>query len=167
MVIKHYRYPPSIRNFKTLFQGFVFISVILSIIGISTYQAVNYNNQEGYRYLLLGIPLAIFGVVFISGDHPDVKADDNGLYVNFLWKYLPVPWEDIGEIKRCKILHLEWWLITTNNRLTFFHRLYSIYSLKSFHPGFLIHHKESQDQADLLKLIRNQAKSGAKAIRNS
>lgn len=167
METRHYRYPPSIQNFKAYIKLFFFLYLFISGIGILTYQWANHNDQAGYYYLLLGIPLAIFGAVFILGYYPDVKVDVNGLYVEFLWTYLAVPWEDILEIKYFRFLFLEWWLITTKNHLTFFHRLYSIYSLKAFLPGFLIHHKLSKDQNDLLKLIRNQFKSSSKAIRSS
>ena len=167
MEIKHYRCSSSIQNFKTLIKFSIPLFLFLSIIGALSYQSADHGDREVYYYLLLGIPLAILGYVFTLGDYPDVKADDNGLYVEFLWTYLPVPWEDIIEIKHFRFLFLEWWLITTKNHLTFFHRLYSVYSLKSFLPGFLIHPKELQDQADLLKLIKRQVKSKSKAIRSS
>lgn len=105
------------------------------------------------------IPFAVYGIIFTLGEYPDVKVDDNGLQVEFLWTYFPIPWGDIVEIKPFRFLFLEWWLVTTKNHLTFFHRMYSIYSLKSFLPGFLIHDKESQDHSDLLKLIRKQINS--------
>jgi hypothetical protein len=167
METRHYRYPAEVQNFKALSKFFLFLYLFLSGVGILGYQLSYYTEPVGYYYLLIGFPLAIFFVVFHLGDYPDVKADDKGLYVEFLWAYLPVPWEDIIEIKHFRFLFLEWWLITTRNHLTFFHRLYSVYSLKSFLPGFLIHHKSSKDQSDLMKLIRGQVKSKSKAARSS
>jgi hypothetical protein len=168
METRHYRYPASIQNLKACIKLFFLLSLFISGIGILTYKSANHNDQTGYYYLLLAIPLAIFMAVSILGYYPDIRVDNNGLYVEFLWTYLPVPWKDIVEIKHFKFFFLEWWLIiTTQNRLTFFHRLYSVNVLKSFLPGFYIHHKASKDQSDLLKLIRGQVKSKSKAIKSS
>lgn len=166
METRHYRYPPLIQNYKAFSKFFLFLYLFLSGVVILSYPSPG-QTEEGIYYLLIGLPVAIFFVVCHLGDYPDVKADDNGLYVEFLWTYLPIPWDDIIEIKYFSFFFLEWWLITTRNHLTFFHRLYSVYSLKSFLPGFLIHHKGSQEQTNLLKLIRKQVKSKSRASKNS
>ncbi|MBK9924953.1 MAG: hypothetical protein IPP66_06625 [Anaerolineales bacterium] len=164
---KYYRYPVEIQNRKTLIKFFAFLFLLFSDIVILAYPLADNNYQKNYYYLLLTVLMVIIGFIFAFGEYPDVKTDDNGLYVEFLWTYLPIPWEDITEIKHYSFLLSDWWLITTKNRLTFFHRLYSIYLFKSFFPSFYIHHKSSQDQADLLKLIRKQVATRAKAIRSS
>ena len=159
MESRHYRYPTSIQNLKTNIKLSLFLFLILAGFGLLTYDSANHNDPVGYYYLLIAIPFAVYGIIFTLGEYPDVKVDDNGLHVEFLWTYLPIPWGDIVEIKHFRFLFLKWWLVTTKNHLTFFHRMYSIYSLKSFLPGFLIHDKESQDHSDLLKLIRKQINS--------
>jgi len=165
METKYYRYSAEVQNFKTLGKFILFLFLFLSGVVILSYPSSG-QTKEGIYYLLIGIAVTVLFVVFHLGSYPDVRADDKGLYVEFLWTYLPVPWEDIAEIKPFKFIFLEWRLITTKGHLTFFHRLYSIYSLKSFLPGFLIHPKSSKDQSDLLRLIRGQVKSRSKAIRS-
>lgn len=162
MDIKFYRYPSSIQLGKILvkFLGSAFFIIFL----VALTQPYFKHTYSGYHYylLLLALILGIISCIFYIGLFADVGTDNDGLLVEFMGKPLRVIWKDITSVKPFGPRFLNYWVITTNNKLTLFHRLYGVYSLKSLAPSFCIY-KISNDQESLLMIIRKQIKLNSRA----
>jgi len=161
MDIKFYRHSDSIKLGKMLASFIAIFSLaILLLVLIEPY----YRQTDPDHYLLLVTALlfGIIGGVFYMGSFPDVGIDDDGLHVQFLWKYLKVPWKDITSLKSFGPPFLNYWVITTNNMLTSFHRIYGLYSLKSSAPSFYIY-KSTKGHEFLLIKVREKIKLNRRA----
>jgi len=154
---KQYRYPDPIQLGKTGAK----VGIVLFLITFITLLAKPYFKEaySGYSYyLVLLVPiLGIVGCIFYIGSFPDIGADDEGLFVEFIGKQLRVLWKDITGIQPFGPRFLNHWVITTDNKLTAFHRIYGLYSLKSFAPSFYIY-KSTKGHEFLLMKIREKVK---------
>jgi len=160
MDIKYYRYSGGIQFGKTiakLMAAFCFI--ILLVVLTQPYFRQAYSDYD-YYLLLLTLPFGIIGCIFYVGLFAGV--DNEGLLVEFLWKYLRIPWRDITGVNPFGPRFLNYWIISTNNKLTPFHRLYGFYSLRTVAPSFCII-KISKSHEYLLMVIRNQIKLNRRA----
>jgi len=157
MDIKYYRYPDTIQTGKigTKF-GAIFLFIIFLVVLTQPYFRQNYSSHD-YYLILLAIILGIIGCIFYIGLFADIGIDNDGLLVEFMGKPLRVLWKEITSVKPFGPKFLNYWVITTDNKLTPFHRLYGFYSLKSLAPSFCIY-KISKSQEYLLMTIRNQLK---------
>ena len=161
MDIKFYRYSGGIQFGKTIVKLLaVFCFIILLIVLTQPSFRQTYSNY--YYYLLLTLLLGIIGCIFYIGLFADIGADNDGLLVEFLWKYLRIPWSDIIDIRPFGPRFLNYWIISTNNKLTPFHRLYGFYSLKTVAPRFCINNA-SKSHEYLIMMIRKQIKLNRKA----
>jgi hypothetical protein len=161
MDIKFYRYPDSISFGKMLisFLVILFFAIFLLVLIEPHYRQTN---PDYYLLLITSLPFGIIGGIFYIGSFPDIGVDDDGLHVQFLWKYLKVPWKDITGVKPFGPPFLNYWVITTNDMLTLFHRIYGLYSLKSFAPSFYIF-KSTKGHEFLLIKIREKVKLNSRA----
>lgn len=162
MDIKFYRYPDTIKNGKIIaaYLGSAFFIIFLIVLTQPYFRKV-YSSHD-YYLVLLALILGIIGCIFYIGLFADVGIDNDGLLIEFMGKPLRVLWQDITSVKPFGPKILNYWVITTNNKLTPFHRLYGIYSLTSLAPSLCIY-KISKSQEDLLTTIRNQIKLTHKA----
>lgn len=162
MDIKHYRYPGSIQLGKTVvrFLGSAFF-IILLIVLTQPYFKQTYSGYQ-YYLLLFVLILGIISCIFYIGLFADIGIDNDGLLVEFMGKQLKVFWKDITGVKPFGPRFLNYWVITTDNKLTPFHRLYGVYSLKSLAPSFCIY-KTTKGHEFLLMKIREQIRLNRKA----
>jgi hypothetical protein len=138
MNTKHYKYPRPIKNAK-LSAAFGFVLLLLLLVfAILGYIPENHVSPTERYLLIAGLLFGLFGCVFFLGWWADIEVDENGLLVGFLWRKLRVLWGDVVDVKPFGPKFFHCWVIITNNKLTFFHRLYGMYSLKSFKPGFFV-----------------------------
>ena len=98
----------------------------------------------------------------------DVAADDEGLWVSFLWKKQRVYWRDIAQVKPI-------WItlgpsrksrIVLTNSLTPFHRLYGLIYGFTWKPSFIID-TTVINQAELIRLITNHMDAAGRGIQST
>ncbi|HZM22680.1 MAG TPA: hypothetical protein VFC02_13110 [Anaerolineales bacterium] len=74
--------------------------------------------------------------------HQDVYVDDQGLFVEFLWNKIKVPWQDIIEVKYIWgvgfLREEKRPLVVVVKSLTSFHRVFGVLYAKSIRPAFII-----------------------------
>jgi len=157
MSIKQFRYPPIYHIVKVQIK---IMMVLIPLLLIALLQSEYNLSQEEYRIAILSIPFTIFVCMLIIGSICEIKTDTDGLYVEFFWKYLFVPWENIRGIKYIGFRPTGYWIVLTDNSLTIFHRLYTIGTLPLL-PSFHIHEKiESRDM--LLSIIKSKISQNMK-----
>jgi hypothetical protein len=151
MTAKPFRYPPIFHIVKVQIKVMmVLIPVLLIALLRSEYNI----SQEEFRLAILTIILTIIGGVYIVGSLCEIKTDTDGLYVEFFWKYLFVPWEKIKGIRYIGFRPFGYWIVVTENSLTIVHRLYAIGTLPLL-PSFHIHEK-LESRSMLLSLIKSK-----------
>ena len=162
MEIKYYRYSGGIQFGKIIVKLLaIFCFIILFIVLTQPHFRQTYSNYE-YSLLLLALLLGIIGCIFYVGLFADIGVDNDGLLIEFLWKNLKISWGDIIDIKPFGPRFLGYWIISTNNKLTPFHRLYGFYSLKTVAPSFCINNIDKSHDYLLLR-IRKQIKLNRRA----
>ena len=157
MDVKQYHYPGPIQLGKTGAKfGIVLFLIIFITLLTKPYLKEAYSGFS--YYLVLSTPiLGVVGCVFYIGLFADIGMDDEGLFVEFIGKQLRVFWKDITDIKPFGPQFLNYWVITTDNKLTSFHRIYGLYSLKSVAPSFCIY-KSTKGHEFLLMKVKEKAK---------
>lgn len=100
------------------------------------------------------VPLLMtFSCVLYLGSWADLEIADDGIYVEFLWKKMHVPWNSIIKIKSAGFGFVRTDVVLVDNHhLTGFHRIYSLFTVGSLQPGFHIHSHFLQS-TELFKLI--------------
>lgn len=162
MDIKQYRYPEPIQIGKVGAKvGAVLFLIIFIVILTQPYFRQTYSSFD-YYILLIALFLGIVGCIFYVGLFADIGFNDDGLYVDFFGKQYKVFWSDITSVKPFGPRFLHYWVVTTDNKLTLFHRLYGIYSLTSLAPSFCIY-KITKGQEFLLMRIKEKIKLNNKA----
>jgi len=157
MTTNQFRYPPMFQIVKALAKimmvliPFLFVMLILSDYNLS---------QEEYKIMLLSIVFAEIGGMLITGSSCEIKTDVHGLYVEFFWKYLFVPWDKIKGIKYIGFRPIGYWVVLTNESLTPFHRLYALGTLPLL-PSFHIH-EEIESRDTLLTIIKKRISQNMK-----
>jgi len=156
MNIRFYRYPGSIKFGKMIvgLMSVLFVIIIIFVV-IEPYFRQAYSDH--YSSLVISLILGIIGCIFYIGCFSDIGVDDDGLLIEFFGKQYRVFWMDITGIKPFRPGFLNYWVITTDNKLTPFHRLYGLYSLKSLAPSFCIY-KTTKGHEFLLMKIKEQVK---------
>jgi hypothetical protein len=151
MSTKRFRYPPIFKIVKIQIKVMMVLAPLL-LIGLLR---SNYSlSREEYRIAILSIPFTILLCMLIIGSICEIKTDTNGLYIEFFWKYLFVPWEDIRGIKYVGFRPVGYWIVITNNSLTLFHRLYAVGTLPLL-PSFHIH-ENIESRSVLLSIIESK-----------
>ena len=158
MTTKIFQHPAYIRWFALTFNILGFLSPIYFVVSF----AIKASQTDipvsplvwlvvVFRALLIGIFLIITANYFC-----EITADENGLWVSFLWLQLHIQWQNIIEIKPTILNSKSWtsWVVLTNT-LTPFHRLYGlIYGLSSL-PGFIITPAISNKEELVLLIIEH------------
>jgi len=81
--------------------------------------------------------LNLFIASYIINYFPDIKIEDEYIYIQFFWFWIKTPWERILFIKRIKTFLFRQYIVCSEE-LTFFHRLYGLLFLFSPKACFLI-----------------------------
>jgi hypothetical protein len=152
METKYYRYPRPIKNAKLSSKFCIFFLALLLIPAILGY--IPLKHSEHYL-LIIGLILGILGSVFFVGWWADIGIDENGLLVEFFWAKLNVQWNEIVDVKPFGPRFFHLWVVITKNKLTFFHRLYGVYSLKSLKPSFFVFNKYRSHEFLISKIMAN------------
>lgn len=101
--------------------------------------------DEAVQMFFIFVGLSIWSPViyiFIGYLFSNIKTDNNGLYVNFLFRTHFVKWEDVLDIRPMKFFGIPTFgttnIIVLKQGLTPFHRLYGIVYGSTFKPSFCI-----------------------------
>ena len=156
METKHYHYPPSISTTKSLLKFFIFLMILLSVNIWMTAKSSDYKSGFEYIVALLAPSLMALGLFLFIYSWSNIDVDDRGLLIEFLWFKLRVFWEDIVDVRHVGTKSFGVWLLRTSNRLTFVHRLYSVFYTFSIHPGVPIH-IQSKIHNELIKEINKHS----------
>jgi hypothetical protein len=154
---KQFKYPPQLQMVKVLAKIIMVLAPLLLLIPLLSNQDLS---AEEIRLNILSIIFAILICLLIIGSWCDVETDVDGLYVEFLGKKMFVPWNKIKGIKYIGFRPIGYWIILTNNSLTFFHRLYSVGTFPLL-PSFHIH-EELESRNTLLTIIKSRISQNAK-----
>jgi hypothetical protein len=91
----------------------------------------------------------------------DIRVDNDGMNIQFLWKTIQIKWDDIVEIKPLKAFGLftnkRSSVVIVKARLTFIHRIYGVFYGGKNQPAILITRTIS-DYDLLVKTISAQAR---------
>lgn len=150
---KHYRYSPGIKTTKGFAKFMFFLSILVLVLFIIFKDNYDFPPID-FRRAILG---TIFGCLFslyYVGTWCDIQVVENGLYVEFLWNMLFVPWEEIKQLKYLGFYPIGYWVVHTQNSLTLFHRLYS---LGTFPPSPSFHiHDSIKDKNELISILKKK-----------
>ena len=162
-----FRHHPFIRAFAALFNIAAFVFPIwISYRFIST--AVTAGREIAPGKVVEILLLAGFSslVLLLTANYfPEVKTDEGGLYVSFVWRRLRVPFKDLVQLKPDLMERLlrpsdpRIWVVATRS-LTPFHRLYGILYAFWLHPSFILH-SSLQSTDRVLEIIRSKIPSHA------
>ena len=144
------------------FAKFMFFFSIVVLILFTIFRDKYSFSEIDFRQAILG---AIFGCLFslyYTGTWCDIKLDENGLYVEFLWKMLFVPWKEIKQLRYLGFYPIGYWVVHTQNSLTLFHRLYSLGTF-SVSPSFHIH-DSIDNKNELISIIKKKVSINNKNI---
>lgn len=112
------------------------------------------------RLAIAGFSL-VFGIAYgiaIYGFSwwPNIKCDDNALYLEFLGWPIKIPWENVLDIKEIPYLPQKAWLVTAK-RITFLHYSFGLLLSLKLVPGFVIWESIS-NYSELLSFIKRKMK---------
>ena len=146
---------------KFMAKAFVFIMIALTIYIIYIGIEAAFDGQEippeFFGSLIAFFVFGLFSFWFIYL-WSNIETNEEGLFVEFVWGKLFVPWDDIITIKRTKQQIFKVWLMQTkNSSLTKFHILYSIQYGFGLKPGIAIH-AQLPKYNSLLKEIKKNIK---------
>lgn len=131
---------------------FVLLMIILQVYIWLTAQPSDYKSGFDYFVALVGPLVMAMGSLLFIYSWSDIVLDDEGLIVEFLWFNLRVFWRDIIDLKHIGSKSFGVWLLRTNNKLTFLHRLYGLFYMLSIHPSLPIH-TQSKAHNELIREI--------------
>jgi hypothetical protein len=164
-----YRYSWYWRWFTGLFNVSALLALLLPVffMGALIFGAMNgelpvWAEGSLSRSLLYLLLIAICGSVTmaLTGNFlPEIRADQNGLQVSFLWYRLPVPWQDIVGIKpffgvKFQKRPVYMWVVRTR-ALTPLHRLYGLIYGFTFSPSFIVI-STIENYVDLIRKINQR-----------
>lgn len=137
---KMFSYPQSIKITKSYCKALTLLSMLLTVYIWITAKPGGYESIWEYLALIVTLPLfPTFCFLFLYS-WSDISLSEDGLWVEFVGRDLFVPWSEIVDIRYFGSTKFGSWLIRTRgNRLTIFHRLYSLFYSLSTQPGFLVH----------------------------
>jgi hypothetical protein len=160
----HHKYPSFTEFFTIAFNIFGFLFPLFTFF-YPLFEAIAHHAPITFEGIAVFLFLAIFaGVcIFLAGNfYSEIVSDRDGLHINFLWKHLVVPWEDIIDIKPMfNIPFLKGhWVIKTRS-LTFFHRLYGLLYGFSPYPS-VVFSKGISNYEELSRRIRTKLRKKQK-----
>ena len=95
---KLYRYPRSIEVGKTICKFSIGVLLLLIVLVIIVDDFPPYHTIAERLFMALLIALGIIGDIYFIYSWPKIKVDENGLQVEFLWKWIRIPWQDIDGV---------------------------------------------------------------------
>ncbi len=138
-----FRYSSEIQLTKDFCKLLIFLMPLILVLMISKNQPEDYSSYSTYLYAF-ALPVFMMVVVTLyAGSWSNIRIVEDGIRVEFLWTELPVKWDEIKMIRRYGSHKFGGWIVITKNRLTVFHRLYSLVTILSLDPGFQIHSVEN------------------------
>lgn len=156
---KQYLYSFGIEATKGFAKFMFFLSLVVLILFTIYKDRYNFTQIE-YQRAILG---AIFGCLFslyYAGTWCDIKVDEDGMYVEFLWTMFFIPWKEIRQIKYLGFHPVGYWVVHTHNSLTLFHQLYSLGTFP-LSPSFHIH-DGIEDKNELISIIKKKVSINSK-----
>ncbi len=138
MEVKRYHYPESIQSAKARTKLAIIFLPLLLILVVFRFIPLKPVSLSDYYLLIIGLLFGILGSVFFVGWWADIVVEEDSIFIEFLWMYLKVKWDDIADVTPFGPRFMHLWVVTTKNNLTPFHRLYGMFSAKSFLPSFYI-----------------------------
>lgn len=142
-----------------LVAGLIFAPFLLLRIPVGLSALIKHPETVTWNFFIpfiFDIFLLFFGVTF-ANLFPDLKMDDKGLYIQFYFKWLFIPWENIISIHESLISVIlspskKGYFVLTK-KLTPIHWLITLNQLGGWGPGFLISQNIS-DNHHLILTIR-------------
>jgi len=136
---KLYRYPLILEIWQMIGK-FVGIALLLLIVLAIAKYLPNYQTITERIKIVLVLILSIFLIMFGVNFYPRIKVDENGLQVEFLWRWLRLEWKDIDGIRTVytPLGVFVCWMVKSR-KLTRLHRLYGLFVDFEFVPCFLIY----------------------------
>ncbi len=158
MESKSFTYPLKVQRFK--YQ--VKFTAILPILLITLLMIrIDFKSTLEFLAAIFFPLLMTLGSVLYLGAWADLEIDDEGIYVQFLWRKLYVPWDDLVDVKDFGFSRARTTIVLVNkNRLTWFHRIYSVFTVGSFLPGFHIYPQLTHSKELLHIINRHIANKG-------
>jgi len=133
---------------------------LFAFIAILTNDPSEYQSRVEYLAFLITAPLFPVFIFWFLYSWCNIETSDNGLWVEFVGRYLFIPWGEITKIEYIGWPYFGAWLLRTSEKqLTFFHRFYSLVYARSFQPGIIIHpqiNSEKELIATIEKGMMNQ-----------
>jgi hypothetical protein len=150
---RKFKYPQYMSVTKNIAKLMVVLLIVFTIYILITAKPLDYDTVFEYLVALVSpIVMGVFIFWFIYA-WSDISVDQTGLFVEFLWFDLYVPWDDIVSLQYIGSKSFGVWLLQTkNNRLTPFHKSYSFIKKLSLRPGLFIYTR-SKAHNDLIKTI--------------
>ena len=149
------KYPQKIQFSKLSCKVAIVLAVFLLIpLILKNNEPTDFGSIFEY-FLAMSLPplLIVFSCVCYLGSWADLEVSDNGIYIEFLWKKIHVPWSSIITIKSIGLGFVRIDVVLVDHScLTIFHRIYSLFTVVSIRPGFHIHPHFLQSH-ELYKLI--------------
>ncbi len=134
-----YKHIPIVEILKTISLYMIGVLLLAMVLTAVKYNPLYQSIIDRLKALLV-IALVIFGIIYQAYSTPRIKVDKEGLLVEFLWYWLRIGWEGIDGIREVKsqIGSFRVWVVRSQ-KLTFFHRLYGLFTCGKFEPCFLVH----------------------------
>ena len=140
-----YRYP---KQFRIANKGdlvwFALAALLLALLvwaAFADFEAF-LHNWGGSLIILLALLFCLGGAVFNLYQYPDLQAGEEGLQIEFLWRKITLPWQQVEHLRPLVTFHyprsFSLWFVQARG-LTLFHRLYGWFATGDPDPGFLIH----------------------------
>lgn len=158
MNIQRFTYPNGIKFSKLISVFFICIGILLYPTLLLFPKPEEINSTFEYVIAILVTPsVLIFGAIHYIGSWSEIQVNKDGICVEFLWLKLRIPWDGIRRVEHVGSKRLGVTIILTDNQyLTFFHRIYSLYTVGSFQPGVHIHpyYLKPNNFIDTIKLAK-------------
>jgi hypothetical protein len=149
-----FTYPKPIQATKSYLQIIIFASILLTPVVLLNNRIEQYSSISDYMLsLLLPYSLLPLSCIFYIGAWPNIKVLDSGIEIEFLWRSLFIPFNEItGTIHTGSGKFGVTVVEVRAGYLTHFHRIYGVLSFKSIKPCFYIH-SNIHNYNSLLKIV--------------
>ncbi len=111
-------------------------SLVMTVIGVLTAFAQHRYSQAGLLGSLETILGMLFGLLVCLGvihNFPNIQIDEQRIQVQFMWWYIPIPWDDIIVIEDYVSITVRSVRVKAQ-RITWLHYIYGL-----SHPAFMIY----------------------------
>jgi hypothetical protein len=154
-------YPKSIQATKSYLRIVSIASILFTPIILLNNGIDRYSSVLDYVVSLI-LPYSLLPITCISyiGAWPNIKILENGLEIDFLWRSLYVPFNEIIGINHTGSDKFGLTLVKVKpGFLTAFHRVYGFITFQTANPCFYIHPNIQNYQSLLNKITANISRS--------